>query len=297
MANLVVAHLNTPPPKPSTNQPNVPEQIDEVIATGMAKNPDQRYATTVALANAAHDAITAPIPRATPDQPTTKEPLSPVTPSTLARDESPQQPHIAFASEATRYRSQQPPTPVGESGSDAAVDYPTGASDLRAWRAPIKVIVGIIVPALLLIGLGVLLILERRPAERGDAASKLWFYRGIACFSTAGLIIAIGLGMLLLKATPRLPEQAAIASLVASLIGVVGFLGTLLVITRNLTWQIVSAPTYLGSAVGLVLGSLALRPIPTDRPNDRKFAIAAIALGAAVLIIYLLSLRGPVPRH
>ena len=53
MARLVAAHLNTPPPQPSATQPNVPAQFDEVIATGMAKDPDNRYATTVELANAA----------------------------------------------------------------------------------------------------------------------------------------------------------------------------------------------------------------------------------------------------
>ena len=33
-----------------------------MIATGMAKDPDNRYATTVELADAAHDAITTPPP-------------------------------------------------------------------------------------------------------------------------------------------------------------------------------------------------------------------------------------------
>ncbi len=65
-AHLIAAHLNTAPPRPSTTQPQVPPQVDEVIATGMAKDPDQRYATTVELANAARDAITAPIARAAP---------------------------------------------------------------------------------------------------------------------------------------------------------------------------------------------------------------------------------------
>jgi serine/threonine protein kinase len=61
MARLVAAHLNTPPPRPSIARPDVPAQVDEVIATGMAKDPDQRYATTIELADAARDAITAPI--------------------------------------------------------------------------------------------------------------------------------------------------------------------------------------------------------------------------------------------
>ena len=61
MAHLVAAHLNTPPPRPSIDRPDVPAQVDEVIATGMAKDPEQRYATTIELANAARDAITTPI--------------------------------------------------------------------------------------------------------------------------------------------------------------------------------------------------------------------------------------------
>jgi serine/threonine protein kinase len=79
MAQLMYAHVNTAPPKPSTTQPNVPAQIDPVIATGMAKDPDQRYATTIELANAARDAITVPMARAapTPAQPPTEPPAPP----------------------------------------------------------------------------------------------------------------------------------------------------------------------------------------------------------------------------
>lgn len=46
-ARIMAAHLSTPPPRPSTSQPKIPQQIDSVVATGMAKDPDQRYATTV----------------------------------------------------------------------------------------------------------------------------------------------------------------------------------------------------------------------------------------------------------
>src|SRR6201993_837361 len=80
MAQLVAAHLNTPPPHPSTAQPEVPEPFDEVIATGMAKDPDQRYATTVELASAAHDAITTPL--AAPSEPTFLDDAAPTTPAT-----------------------------------------------------------------------------------------------------------------------------------------------------------------------------------------------------------------------
>ena len=54
---LVAAHLNTPPPQPSTTHPDVPAQFDAVIGTGMAKDPDERYATTKELAEAARAAV------------------------------------------------------------------------------------------------------------------------------------------------------------------------------------------------------------------------------------------------
>jgi serine/threonine protein kinase len=67
---LIAAHLNEPPPRPSITRPEVPAPVDDVIATGMAKDPDRRYATTVELATAARDALTEPIARPTPSPPT-----------------------------------------------------------------------------------------------------------------------------------------------------------------------------------------------------------------------------------
>jgi serine/threonine-protein kinase len=64
---LIAAHLHDPPPRPSIARRDVPAPVDDVIATGMAKDPDQRYATTVELATAAHDAITVPIQKSTAD--------------------------------------------------------------------------------------------------------------------------------------------------------------------------------------------------------------------------------------
>ncbi|MFZ0906650.1 MAG: DUF6131 family protein [Mycobacterium sp.] len=85
MARLVAAHLNTPPPQPSTAKPDLPPQLDGVIATGMAKDPDQRYATTVELDNAAHDAITAPL--APPSAPTLLADAPPTTPAPARRED------------------------------------------------------------------------------------------------------------------------------------------------------------------------------------------------------------------
>jgi len=62
----ITNHLTMPPPRPSTMQPGISPQMDQVIATGMAKSPDQRYATTKDLAVAARAALTAPIAQGAP---------------------------------------------------------------------------------------------------------------------------------------------------------------------------------------------------------------------------------------
>jgi serine/threonine protein kinase len=59
LEQLIVAKVSTPPPRPSAC-PGVPTAFDDVIAKGMAKDPDARYAGTLDLARAARDAITTP---------------------------------------------------------------------------------------------------------------------------------------------------------------------------------------------------------------------------------------------
>ncbi len=56
----ITGHLTVPPPRPSELSADVPAELDTVVATGMAKNPDERYETAKDLARAARAAIIAP---------------------------------------------------------------------------------------------------------------------------------------------------------------------------------------------------------------------------------------------
>ena len=57
---LVTAHLRDPIPQPSAARPGIPRGFDAVIARGMAKKAEDRYASAGDLAMAAHDALSDP---------------------------------------------------------------------------------------------------------------------------------------------------------------------------------------------------------------------------------------------
>jgi serine/threonine kinase PknH len=54
---VIAAHLASPPPRPSVTNPKVPPSFDDVIARGMAKEPDDRYGSAGALGRAANRAL------------------------------------------------------------------------------------------------------------------------------------------------------------------------------------------------------------------------------------------------
>jgi serine/threonine-protein kinase len=57
LQGLFAHHLNTPPPQPSSDNPDVPAELDEVVAKGMAKDPADRFQTARELAAAARAAV------------------------------------------------------------------------------------------------------------------------------------------------------------------------------------------------------------------------------------------------
>ena len=105
----ITSHLTLPPPRPSTMQPGISPQMDQVIATGMAKKPDQRYATTKDLAVAARAALTAPMPHA---QPAPFTPPPPAPPSWSAPLPYPDTGPSAAPASAATYHQTPPGAPA-----------------------------------------------------------------------------------------------------------------------------------------------------------------------------------------
>lgn len=54
---LIASHISAPPPRASAVNPRVPAAVDDVIARGMAKEPDDRYGSAGALGRAAKRAL------------------------------------------------------------------------------------------------------------------------------------------------------------------------------------------------------------------------------------------------
>ena len=69
LEQLAAAHMFATPPKPSQHRAGVPAAMDQVIATGMAKEPNGRYSTTKDLARDANAAVAAASTRPAPTTP------------------------------------------------------------------------------------------------------------------------------------------------------------------------------------------------------------------------------------
>ena len=67
LEQVAVGHMVTPPPRPSQDHDTIPTALDHVIAVGLAKQPTERYPTTIDMAAAAHQAVsTGPVGAAQP---------------------------------------------------------------------------------------------------------------------------------------------------------------------------------------------------------------------------------------
>jgi serine/threonine-protein kinase len=173
---LMYAHVNSPPPQPSSARPDVPARFDEVIATGMAKDPDQRYATTVELADAARDAITVPIPRPQPgpppEPPTAPAPV-PTAPPTIAAPHRTSPPGNVYVSGPTQ---QRPPVEVPTSRRELFAERPPAPppSAQPWWRRKAVVISAAVVVAVVAVVVAVTLATtgNQRPRQSSPPAAS-----------------------------------------------------------------------------------------------------------------------------
>jgi serine/threonine kinase PknH len=170
---LMYQHVNTPPPRPSTTRPNVPPQVDDVIATGMAKDPNQRYATTIELADAARDAITDPIARPTP---TPKQPPSglrpiPLPAAAVTKYRQPEPLPSPWAPAATRHPAEPLAPQVADFGSNRQTFEPVPTPQRQRRVGLIAAIVAtVVVVASGIMGItGYLLLKHRHPSQTPTA--------------------------------------------------------------------------------------------------------------------------------
>jgi eukaryotic-like serine/threonine-protein kinase len=155
-AAVIAAHLYQPPPKVSDRAPGISPAMDAVIATAMAKNPDHRFPSARALAQAAASALhettatgwTPPTPSGTPSAQYWHRPSPAATPTappaakrrrygiTAAATVTVAAAIAAVAITTTR---QQRPTPA-----------PTAAPTTTATTPPPAIVSASALPALLL---------------------------------------------------------------------------------------------------------------------------------------------------
>ena len=155
MPRLMMAHLQAPPPRPSITRPDVPVQVDEVIATGMAKDPDQRYATTIELADAARDAITRPI--------------APLAPNPTRIPETQPAHHVVTDQLATANAASPPPVKPAPPAQPAPPTPARAGSISRGTIALIAAVIALVAVVAAVVGISALS--KHEPSESSPTSS------------------------------------------------------------------------------------------------------------------------------
>ncbi|MDT5010133.1 MAG: hypothetical protein QOH57_1750 [Mycobacterium sp.] len=161
----ITSHLTLPPPRPSAVQPGVSPQMDQVIATGMAKNPDQRYASTKDLAAAARAALAGPVAQ-TPATPAFN--WAPSAPNWSGPHTYPDTSPNGPSSPSTQHRTPGdaapwPPIPVPDSQP--------AQGEAPSWRGPVILILAVVTAVAVIAAIVLFITLPGKSPTNRDAAT------------------------------------------------------------------------------------------------------------------------------
>jgi N-acetylneuraminic acid mutarotase len=123
-AAVIWAHVEEMPTTPSSVQPTLPREIDEVIGKALAKDPADRYATCREFINAARGAIGAPAAPSTGTSHTATILAGPAAAAAAAAAAAPAVGRDATAPQQPSYFPPAPPSPAG--GQPPGGPPPTG---------------------------------------------------------------------------------------------------------------------------------------------------------------------------
>lgn len=136
LEQAIAAHMTAPRPRPTAVNPSIPRAFDDVVARGMAKQPEDRYPTAGALGRAAREAVNSSpandVGRAAPTaqyEPATSV-IGPPTIPTYGFNETPPRPN---PQPPMRPPSQPPPPP------------PPAPQRSRRWLLPTALILAAVV--------------------------------------------------------------------------------------------------------------------------------------------------------
>jgi hypothetical protein len=124
---LVKAHMSDPIPQPSAVRSGIPKAFDSVIARGMAKKPEDRYASAGDMALAAHEALS------TPDQDHADNILRRSQEATLPGAQPPTIAATAIAPPAQRASTPPPPPAPYPRPGPSSGPVPPPAQTPRPW--------------------------------------------------------------------------------------------------------------------------------------------------------------------
>lgn len=86
---VIHSHIYTPPPMPSQINPDVPEEVEDVILKALAKSPSERHQSATALIGDYRKALGGSVVEAPPMQENVRKPPPPRIESPIPKEESP----------------------------------------------------------------------------------------------------------------------------------------------------------------------------------------------------------------